>query len=139
MTDNKVIPVTCPDLATVGTNKDKYLDPAESIICTGIYPLQQVDITAGSVTSTATAIVAGNFSNQASASVRAPENKSLAVSLSANPTTYSQAGQPISLTVVITNTGSTQLGPAPFTLTINPGGNRLPAEPRTRRWPRIRR
>lgn len=122
VTDTKVTPVTCPDLNTVDPNKDKYLDPGESITCSGIYPLQQADITAGSVTNTATAIVAGNFSNQASAVVKAPENKSLAVSLTTNPSTFSQAGQPISLNVVVTNAGTAQLGPAQLTMTINPGG-----------------
>jgi LysM repeat protein len=117
VTDNKVQGIQCPDLTTVETNKDKFLDPGEKITCTGVYPIQQADVTAGSVSTTATAVVSGNFSNQASAVVKAPENKVLALTMSANPTTYSQAGQQIALEYVLTNTGNVPLGPGTFLVT----------------------
>ena len=54
---------------------------------------------------------------QASAVVKAPENKVLALTMSANPTTYSQAGQQIALEYVLTNTGNVPLGPGTFLVT----------------------
>jgi LysM repeat protein len=108
-------PVSCPNLNTVG-NKDNNLDPGESIICTGSYTLTQADVTAGSVANSATASIGGSISTPATSVVNAPVNKVLTITKTANPTTYTQAGQQVTFSYVITNTGPTQLGPAQFTV-----------------------
>jgi uncharacterized repeat protein (TIGR01451 family) len=58
VSDDKEIPVTCPVLTTVGDN-DADLDPGESITCTASYTVLAGDMTAGFVTNTAYAAVAG--------------------------------------------------------------------------------
>ncbi|MGE5249173.1 MAG: NBR1-Ig-like domain-containing protein [Bacteroidota bacterium] len=115
VTDNKIM-VLCPNLNTVG-NRDNNLDPGESVVCSGSYTLTQADITAGSMTNNAAATIAGASSAPASAVVRAPENKVLALTKSASTTSYTQAGQTITFTYVITNTGAVPLGPTQFVVT----------------------
>jgi len=51
--DDKVT-VTCPDVSTVGNN-DANLDPGEALTCTASHTVAQADITATSITNTATA------------------------------------------------------------------------------------
>jgi uncharacterized repeat protein (TIGR01451 family) len=113
--DDKVS-VTCPALNTAG-NLNAKLDPAESIICTGSYTVKPEDVTAGQVTNTATASVGGVLSNPTNATVRMAANKVLSLAKTASPMTFSQAGQTITFTYVITNTGAQPVGPAQFTVT----------------------
>lgn len=47
----------------------------------------------------------------------APSTTGLALTVSANPTTYSQAGQVITYTYIVKNSGTTTLGPTQFTVT----------------------
>lgn len=54
ITDNKVTTVTCPAVTTIG-DLDIYLDPGESLACTGTYTIVAGDLTAGSVTNSASA------------------------------------------------------------------------------------
>ena len=108
---------TCPDLTTIG-NLDATFDPNEIIVCSGSYTITQADLTAGSVTNIATAIVAGTSSIQADAVVvlgeNLGENKALTLTRSAEPATYNEAGQTLKFTYGIQNTGTTPLGPAQF-------------------------
>ena len=112
ITDDKVI-ATCPAVNTVG-NSNNNLDLNESITCTGTYSLTQADLNAGSVTTNTTATVGTVVSSIASTTVRMTENKVLTLTKSANPTSYSQAGQVITYTYIINNTGAPTLGPTQF-------------------------
>jgi LPXTG-site transpeptidase (sortase) family protein len=60
--------VTCPDVSTVGDN-DNYFDPGESLTCTASYSVTAGDVTAGSVTNTASAAASGITSNTDSETV----------------------------------------------------------------------
>lgn len=113
-----ILTVTCPELSTVG-NQDNALDPGESITCNGSYGLTQAAVDAGFVTNLATASVAGGtiVSAQSGTTVHltpGTPGKTLGLAKSANPLTYSQAGQTITYTYVISNTGSLAIGPAQF-------------------------
>jgi uncharacterized repeat protein (TIGR01451 family) len=113
VTDDKVTGVVCPNVNTVG-NLNNNLDFNESVTCTGTYAITQGDLNAGSVTNNATATVGGVTSALASATVRMTENKVLNLAKSASPTTYNQAGQTITYTYTINNTGATPIGPVQF-------------------------
>jgi ELWxxDGT repeat protein len=112
ITDDKVI-ATCPAVNTVGNNNNN-LDLNENITCTGSYSITQADLNAGSVTTNTTATVGTVVSSLVSTTVRMTENKVLTLTKSANPTSYSQAGQVITYTYIINNTGAPTLGPAQF-------------------------
>ena len=112
VTDNKTA-VTCPQLNTVGNNNDA-LDPAEGITCTSSYAVTQADLSAGFVNNSATASVGGVTSNVANAAVNMTVSKVLTITTTANPTNYSQAGQTITFTYVVKNTGTAALGPTQF-------------------------
>jgi ELWxxDGT repeat protein len=112
VTDDKML-VTCPALNTIG-DKDDSLDPAETITCTSIYTITTTDVTTTSVTDTAKARVGTTDSNTISAIIRMAENKALALTASANVTSYNGQNQQIEYTYTIKNTGITTLGPAQF-------------------------
>ena len=112
ITDDKVI-ATCPAVNTVGNNNNN-LDLNENITCTGSYSITQADLNAGSVTTNTTATVGTVISSLVSTTVRMTENKVLTLTKSASPTSYSQAGQVITYTYIINNTGAPTLGPAQF-------------------------
>ncbi len=110
--------VTCPDVTTVG-NGNIYLDLNETITCTASYSITQADITTGSVTNLATANVGGVNSNQSGVTLTyaaTPASSVLTLTKTANPQTYGQVGQTITYTYVITNVGTTPLGPAQFVI-----------------------
>ena len=113
VTDDKAA-TTCADIATVG-NADANLDPLEEITCTGTYAITQADLDAGSVTNNATATVGGTTSNLFSYLVNMTKNPALTLSKAANPTSYSQAGQVITYTYVILNSGNAILD-GPFSV-----------------------
>jgi uncharacterized repeat protein (TIGR01451 family) len=113
ITDNKATGLNCPDLNTIG-NKDNKLDAGETLTCTGTYNTTQADVTAGAVSSTALAHIAGGDSNPVNTVVSLALNKVLSISVTANPTTYSQVGQVITYTYSVKNTGTVALGPAQF-------------------------
>jgi len=58
----------CPDVSTVG-DLDAFLDPGESITCTATYTVTAGDVSAGSVTNTASAQADGVTSNEDSQTV----------------------------------------------------------------------
>jgi len=130
ISDNKMIVVTCPNLNTVG-NKNDSLDNAESITCTGSYVTTQADINNGAITNTATATVGGQTSNQATATVKVQLTPVLSLTVSASPTTYTQANQNITFSYTITNTGPTPLGPAQFVVSDTRFPNPLNCGPNT--------
>jgi uncharacterized repeat protein (TIGR01451 family) len=111
--------VTCPAVNTVG-NKDNYLDVNETIACTAPYTISQADVTTASVTNVATATAGGVTSNQSGVTLTlgTPQSSSvLKLAKTSSSATYGQAGESITYTFVITNTGANPLGPAQFTVT----------------------
>src|SRR5207237_10000173 len=61
--DDKIASVTCPSTNTVGNN-DLFLDPGETVTCTGNYAITAADLASLSVTNHATASAGGTPSNQ---------------------------------------------------------------------------
>jgi uncharacterized repeat protein (TIGR01451 family) len=114
--------VVCPSLSTVG-NKDIYLDQNESVTCTALYTITQADVDAGSVTNLASATAGAITSNQGKFTLTRgaapPPANILKLAKSANSQTYGAADQTITYTFNITNSGTTPLGPAQFTITDN--------------------
>lgn len=118
ITDNKTSVPACPNVNTVG-NGDNNLDPNENITCASTYTITQADLNAGSVTNVATAKVGAVDSTPLTTVVKMTENKTLTLTKSASPTTYSQAGQTITYTYIIKNTGTAALDPAQFVVNDN--------------------
>jgi LPXTG-site transpeptidase (sortase) family protein len=71
VSDDKANDESCPAVNTVG-DLDDYLDPGETVTCTATHTVTPGDISAGSVTNTALATVAGVTSNTDSQTVLAP-------------------------------------------------------------------
>lgn len=109
----------CPAINSIG-NLDERFDANESMDCQLDYALAQTDLDRGSLSYAATVFVYTTASNTVNTSVPTVAAKLLSVSLSANTTTYSQAGQTITYTYTITNTGTTQIGPGQCTVTHAP-------------------
>ncbi|NWF64983.1 MAG: LysM peptidoglycan-binding domain-containing protein [Chloroflexi bacterium] len=110
------ITATCPPINSAGNGDDRF-DAGETLECTGDYILTQADIDRGSLTNTATANVYGVKSNTVTTTVPTVPARALTLSKTANPTAYSSAGQQITFTYTIKNSGTTSLGPAQFTVT----------------------
>jgi uncharacterized repeat protein (TIGR01451 family) len=113
--------VTCPAVNTVG-NKDNYLDTNETIICSAPYTISQADVTTASVTNVATATAGGVTSNQSGVTLTLgtpPPSSVLKLTKTSSSATYGQAGETITYTFVITNTGPNPLGPDQFKVTDN--------------------
>ena len=66
VSDDRIAAVSCPDLSAVG-NGDDYLNPGESLTCTGEYTVTEQDVADGSVTNNASATVEGIVSATVSA------------------------------------------------------------------------
>jgi len=113
--------VTCPAVNTVG-NKDNYLDTNETITCAAPYTISQADVTTGSVTNVATATLGGLTSAQTGITLTlgaAQPSSVLKLTKTSSSATYGKAGESITYTYTITNTGTTPLGPSQFTVTDN--------------------
>ncbi|HSL29251.1 MAG TPA: hypothetical protein VK900_08645 [Anaerolineales bacterium] len=121
--------VACPQLDTVG-NQDDSLDFNESITCTAYYTPSEEDRSAGSITNQARAVVGGAVSNEASLTLGVGQEPSqntptpsaqgtgeLSLVANASPQSYTQAGETITYSYVITNTGQAPVGPDQFTIT----------------------
>lgn len=89
------------------------LAPGATVTCTASYSVTQANMDAASFTSSATATGSGLVSPAASAIVSKSVTQ-ISLTVSANPPTYSQAGQVITLTYTIRNSGTVSLGPAQF-------------------------
>jgi LPXTG-site transpeptidase (sortase) family protein len=68
VSDDRAIDESCPAVTTVG-DLDDYLDPGESLICAASYTIMAGDVTAGSVTNTASATIDAFTSNTDSETV----------------------------------------------------------------------
>lgn len=114
----------CPNVNTVG-DQDPFLDQNESITCTATYTITDADVTAGTLINSATATVGGVISPAAGVTLTrgtpptTPPSSVLSLSKTASSPTYGQIGQTITYTYTLTNTGTTPLGPAQFTITDN--------------------
>ena len=106
----------CPAINSVGNQNDR-LDATESIDCTLDYAITQADLDRGTVTNTATVMVYTVSSNTINTTVVTVPSKALAVTLSANPTSYYQTGQTVVFTYSLKNSGTSQIGPSQCTVT----------------------
>jgi uncharacterized repeat protein (TIGR01451 family)/LPXTG-motif cell wall-anchored protein len=94
--------ISCPDTTLV---------PGQFTTCTATYGATQADIDAGSVTNTAsaTALAPGDApvtSSSSSATVTATQSPGLAIAKTVDPTTVDAAGQTVTYTFAVTNTGN---------------------------------
>jgi uncharacterized repeat protein (TIGR01451 family) len=102
ITDDKLGTVSCPAGALV---------PGASVTCATSHTITQADLDAGSIVNTAYATDGGTGtkSNNATATVTAHQNQHLALTKTANPTSYNAVGQVIVYTLVATNDGNVTL------------------------------
>src|SRR5207253_2903721 len=127
VTDDKSTDETCPAVPTS-------LAPGATITCTASYTATQADLDAGSVTNIASAH--GSFNGTPvnsptdSATVTATQTKSLSLTKTASPTTYSTVGQSITYTYVLKNTGNVTLS-APYAVSDNKATVTCPSTPLT--------
>jgi len=128
VSDNKVTTVSCPDSA---------LAPGASETCTGTYTVKQADVNSGSVTNTATAHGVNPkdiavTSPSSSVTVRATEaTASLNLSMTAKPNTFTAAGQVLTYSLTLTNTGTETLTHMTGHSSTLPSGVRCPQPPFT--------
>lgn len=115
----------CPAITTVGNLNDR-LDTGEIIECTFDYPLTQADLDKGSVSNIVTATAYTVNSNTVTSNIPTVPSKMLTLTKTANPSTYSGAGQEITYTYTIKNSGSTPLGPGQFTVADTAINNNTP-------------
>ena len=111
----------CPGLNTVG-NQDNYLDQNETITCLAAYSVSQADVDTGSITNVATAMAGNTTSNQTGITLTrgaAAPSAVLRLTKTASSQTYGAANESLTFTFNITNTGTSPLGPAQFTITDN--------------------
>jgi len=95
---------------------DTNLAPNATVTCTAIYTTTQNDASQSSISNYATASATGAGQSQpASATVNKGSN-SLSLTVTADIQAYSQQGQKITFTYAIKNNGSSNLGPAQFTV-----------------------
>jgi uncharacterized repeat protein (TIGR01451 family) len=98
---------------------DTSLAPGATVSCNASYTISPADMNAASVTSIATASGGGAGASQPASVTINKAVRSLALTVAANPTTYNQAGQQITFTYTIKNSGNVSLGPAQFTISDN--------------------
>ncbi|MBK7317442.1 LysM domain-containing protein [Candidatus Villigracilis affinis] len=103
-------PLNCGDAAAS-------IAPGATITCTSAYTITQGDLTLNSISHQATASGGGAGPSQAASVTINKVTKLLTLTIAANPLTYTQAGQIITFTYAIKNSGSVNLGPSQFTIT----------------------
>ncbi|MDR0783311.1 MAG: DUF11 domain-containing protein, partial [Propionibacteriaceae bacterium] len=89
-------------------------NPAQEAVCTGTYKLTQADIDAGEVKNTATAtairpsgLTLGPLSD--TVTINLPQVRTMTMTKTANPTAVTAAGQMVTYSFEITNTGNTTI------------------------------
>ena len=100
-------PIACPPLSTIG-NLNNFFDPDEVITCTATYTITEADVDAGEVENTAFAS-AGGFDSLEDEATVIWVNPELELHKSATPQTYGWAGDQITYTFTVTNTGNVTL------------------------------
>ena len=96
---------------------DTTLIPDATVTCSSTYTISDANMSAESVTNIATTSGGGAGPSQsASTIVTRSTITSLSLVTAASPLTFNQAGQEITYTYVIKNIGTTNLGPAQFTI-----------------------
>ncbi|MDT8913237.1 LPXTG cell wall anchor domain-containing protein [Amycolatopsis sp. PS_44_ISF1] len=122
-------PLSCPGGGeTVAT-----LAPGEQAVCTATYTLTQSDVDAGRVTNTA--VATGNppagheppDSNPSTVVVPTPAEAALTLAKTASPDTVTAAGQEVTYSFVVTNTGNVTLSPVTVRETRFTGSGAAPA------------
>ena len=115
VSDNKAATVTCPQTPNP-------LPPGGSITCTATYLVTQADIDAGSVHNTAVATAKDGAntvtSNQDDVTVPAIQSAALALDKSTTTLNYDNAGDTISYSYLVTNSGNVALTP-PYAVSDN--------------------
>lgn len=104
-------PINCGDANTS-------LSPNATVPCNIPYTITDINMTAGSVSNQATASGGGAGPSPAVSVVINKGVKALTLTMSVNPITYNAAGQVITYSYTIKNSGNVNLGPAQFT--VNP-------------------
>ena len=109
------------------------LAPGAQVTCTTVYNVTQADVDSGSVTNTATAVGTPSgadapvASSPSTATVMEPAAAALSLVKSANVTSVTKAGQVVTFSFTVTNTGNTTLShPSVEEGTFN-GHGKLPA------------
>ena len=105
----------CPAINLIG-NLDANFDAGEIITCTSEYVVTQADLDKSGVTIISVATVSGINSNVITTTIFKSPPLLLNLSKTADPGKYDQVGQVITYTYVITNNGTTNMGPAQFTV-----------------------
>ena len=90
------------------------LTPNATVTCSAEYTITQNDMTAVSITNIATASGGGATPSPAASTTVNRVARTLSLTTTANPTTYEAAGQGITFTYVIRNSGTVNLGPDQF-------------------------
>ena len=96
--------VNCPAVTTVG-DLDNYFDPGESLTCSADYSVKAEDITAGSVTNTALASIAGISSQEDSVTVPYRSPADLQIQKTNSTANIGLLGTPFTWTINISNQG----------------------------------
>src|SRR5206468_1001974 len=94
------------------------LAPGATVVCTGTHAITQADLDAGTFSDTASASSTEANASNAIDTVTATQTKALSLAKGAAPSTYSVAGQQITYTYTLTNTGNVTLS-GPFAVTDN--------------------
>jgi uncharacterized repeat protein (TIGR01451 family) len=118
---SKGTPFDCGTPNTLYSNSATLEDPSKGsfLTCTATYTIAQADLDRGHVTNVATATVVANdrtiTSDPATVTVQAAQGPALGIVKTADRTTFTKAGETITYTYVLTNTGNVALG-EPFTV-----------------------
>ena len=112
ISDALVPGAVCQALSALGNN-DNFFDPAEVVTCTGTYTTTPADVTAGSITNTASASSGGVTSNTDTETVYVP-GADLSVTKDDGSATYTPGGT-VTYTIVVTNAGPSPADGATFT------------------------
>ena len=103
VSDDKIASVNCPALPSGG------LVPNDTITCSADYAVTQADIDAGSVTNIASATDGTTTSPDTSVTVDAAQAPAMSVVKTSDATSFALAGEIITYSYVVTNTGNTTI------------------------------